>query len=99
MVKCTKMKNGFVVELDGDSENMVMEIGYAAATYHAKELQKLENVNMDDPESVRAAIVASAELFGLVMKSCMEKVLGVDVGLGMGEQIASLLGKKGGEVQ
>ena len=99
MVKCTKMKNGFVVELDGDPENMIMEVAYAAATYHVKEMKKLENMNMDDPESIRSAIVASADLFGLVMQSCMEKVLGVDVGLGLGNQIASLLGEKGGEVQ
>lgn len=74
MVKIEKMENGFIIEMDGASGEVIEEIAQAAAAYHVrtiKEFRKDQEVSDED------AISGSVFMFGIMMAEAMRKQLGV----------------------
>lgn len=98
MVKCEKLKSGFMISLDGDSESLIEEIAYAAAAYHVNAMQ-VTSLDKGDEESVRNAIKASCDLFGMFMAEAMERILNMEHRESELDRLCSLVKKKGGAVQ
>lgn len=98
MVKCEKLKSGFMISLDGDSESLVKEIAYAAAAYHVNVMQAT-SLDKRDEETVRNAIKASCDLFGMFMAEAMERILNMEHRESELDRLCSLVKKEGGAVQ
>lgn len=102
MVKIEKMKNGFIIEMDGASGEVIEEIAQAAAAYHVRTIKEFRKDREIYDES---AIKGSVFMFGIMMAAAMRKQLGAD---GKEEKPVDadfkaipfdIVRKKGGEVQ
>ena len=75
MVKIEKMENGFIIEMDGSSGEVIEEIAQAAAVYHVRAIKEFRKDREIDDES---AIKGSVFVFGIMMADAMRKQLGAD---------------------
>jgi len=75
MVKVEKMKNGFIIEMDGSSGEVIEEIAQAAAAYHVRTIKEFrKDREIGDEDAIRGSVF----MFGVMMAEVMRKQLGAD---------------------
>ena len=94
MIKCEKNKSGFVVEIDGQFNDVISEMAYAVASLHVRTMEKELGVNMNDEKDCAAAVEAASTAFSLIMEEAMYRILGMEKEPSLLKKVASLFEKK-----